>query len=141
VHVSGRPSGPPSSGPYPYEKDDAFEFTWGDGEYRNEVTIAGHYFAEGYTVGFDELTAESQGEEFCNLTIDTDWHEVRTTRNGESPFTVAGSGGYGDDFLDCLFGHKIYVYATYHWRNTPNPEVNDDSGDLACYDFNSLVNR
>ena len=129
--------GGPSTQPYPYEKDDDREFSFGDGDYSNDVSITGHYFAEGYQVGFDELWVGNEGEEFCDFSSDYDWQLEHSTHTGTSPFTLTGEGGYADDPWDCLFGHRIWAYSEWRWSNSPNPMIDDDKFRAICHDFNA----
>lgn len=108
----------------------------GDGRYSMEVTLTGHTITNGVKDVFDQMSAETTGEEICiGTATQTDWYSFDISKVYDiSPMRVMGEGGYADDWYDCLLGQALWGYAEWEWRNTL-PYVADDGRDARCHEL------
>jgi hypothetical protein len=75
---------------------------------------------------FDLNGGETTGEEICiGTSPQIDWNYFGGAPGAQqSPYTIAGSGGYAHGLLDCLAGQFILGHFWYWWQNAVNPTIN-----------------
>jgi len=111
------------------------------GSYGGSVTVTGHTVdISGIKRVFDLNAGRTTGEEICIFTApEIDWNYFGGPPGPqESPYTIAGDGGYAHGLTDCLFGQYILGHFWYWWRNAENPTVNEivpPNGDPTWGDF------
>jgi hypothetical protein len=98
------------------------------GTYGGSVTVTGHVIdIDGTKRVYDLNAGHTRGQEICFGTpIQTDWDWFGGPPGPQqSPYTIAGDGGYAHGLFDCLAGQYILGHFWYWWRNAYNPIVNE----------------